>query len=94
MDAEPPRAKAESPETGSPEETVRLSREQTEALRKAQEQPREDKYAGSGKKKDEIKPMKKKGLFGGLGKKKKAEPENDDFFEDDDGDLDDDDLIE
>ena len=47
---------------------------------KAQEQPREDKYAGAGKRKGEIKPMKKKGLFSGFGKKKKAEADEDDYY--------------
>lgn len=72
-------------------ETIRLNREQVEEIRRKQE-PREDKYAGSGKKKDEIKPMKKKGLFSGFGKKKNGADE-DDFVEDSDDDFDDD-LIE
>ena len=74
------------------DQTIRLSRAQIEEIR--QQQPREDKYAGSGKKKDEIKPMKKKGLFSGFGKKKKAEADEDDFVEDSDDDSDDDDFIE
>lgn len=72
------------------EQTIRLNRAQIEEI--CQQQPREDKYAGSGKKKDEIKPMKKKGLFSGFGKKKKAE--EDDFVEENGDDPDDDDLIE
>lgn len=80
----------EQPEAKA-DQTIRLSRAQIEEIR--QQQPREDKYAGNGKKKDEIKPMKKKGLFSGFGKKKKAEAEEDDFVEDND-DLDDDDFIE
>ena len=82
---EQPAAKAEA------EQTIRLSRAQIEEIRQQQE-PREDKYAGQGKKKDEIKPMKKKGLFSGFGKKKQAE--EDDFEEDSGDDFDDDDFIE
>ena len=76
------------------QQTIRLNREQIEEIR--QQEPREDKYAKGGKKKDEIKPMKKqkKGfLFG----KKKAKPEEeDDFVEDfaDGEDYDDEDLFE
>ena len=85
--AEEPKAEAE--------QTIRLSREQLEEIRQQQE-PREDVYAGKGKKKDEIKPMKKqkKGfLFG----RKKAKPEDeDDFVEDfaEGEDYDDEDLFE
>ena len=75
------------------DQTIRLSRAQIEEIRQQQE-PREDKYAGNGKKKDEIKPMKKKGLFSGFGKKKKTGADEDDFVEEDDDDPDDDDLIE
>ena len=82
----------EQPE-GKADQTIRLSRAQIEEIRQQQE-PREDKYAGSGKKKDEIKPMKKKGLFSGFGKKKKTEADEDDVVEDIDGDSDDDDFIE
>lgn len=71
-------------------ETIRLSREQVEEIRRKQA-PREDKYAGGGKKKDEIKPMKKR-LFSGFGKKK-SEADEDDFVEDSGEDFDDD-LIE
>ena len=84
---EQPEGKAEA------DQTIRLSRAQIEEIRQQQE-PREDKYAGSGKKKDEIKPMKKKGLFSGFGKKKKAEADEDDFVEESEDDLDDDDFIE
>ncbi|MGN0775747.1 MAG: hypothetical protein ACI4MM_03620, partial [Candidatus Ventricola sp.] len=72
------------------QQTIRLSREQVEEIRQQQE-PREDRYAGSGKKKNELKPMKKKSLFSGLGKKKKAEAEEDEFEEEIDDDFDDDD---
>lgn len=83
--------KAEKHPEDNAGETIRLNREQVEEIRRKQE-PREDKYAGSGKKKDEIKPMKKKGLFSGFGKKKNGADE-DDFVEDSDDDFDDD-LIE
>ncbi|MBQ7887394.1 MAG: hypothetical protein IJ313_10945 [Clostridia bacterium] len=77
------------------EQTIRLSREQIEEIRQQQE-PREDKYAKGGKKKDEIKPMKKqkKGFLFGR-KKEKAEDE-DDFVEDfpEGEDFDDEDLFE
>lgn len=72
---------------GDADQTIRLSREQIEEIR--QQEPREDKYAGSGRKKDEIKPMKKQKksfLFGR--KKAKNEDEEDDFFEDAAGDDD------
>ena len=82
----------EQPEAKA-DQTIRLSRAQIEEIRQQQE-PREDKYAGNGKKKDEIKPMKKKGLFSGFGKKKKTGADEDDFVEEDDDDPDDDDLIE
>lgn len=78
-------------EENKADQTIRLSRAQVEEIRQKQA-PREDKYAGSGKKKDEIKPMKKKGLFSGFGKKK-GEADEDDFVEDSDDDFDDD-LIE
>ena len=78
-------------------QTIRLDRRQLDELREQQELlEREDKFAKKGgKKRNEIKPMKKKGLFGGFGKKnKKAVSEEDDFVEDYDGedDFDDDDL--
>ena len=84
--------KAETAET-APEagrETIRLSGEDVQKLKT---QAREDHFGVKGKKREEIKPMKKKkkGLFG-LGKKK---DEDDDFLIDanDDGE-DDDDLFE
>ena len=86
-DAPMPGAQAEA------EQTIRLNREQIEEIRQQQE-PREDKYAGRGKKKDEIKPMKKqkKGFL--FGRKKAKEEDEDDFVEDYDGDDADDDLFE
>ena len=74
-------------------QTIRLSRAQLDELR--EQQVREDRFAGKGKKRSDIKPMKKKGLFSGFGKKnKKAESDEDDFVEEYDGDDDfeDDDL--
>ena len=90
--AEAPMIEEESA-AGEAEQTIRLSRDQIEEIRQQQE-PREDKYAGRGKKKDEIKPMKKqkKGFL--FGRKKAKENDEDDFIEDyvqDDGD---DDLFE
>ena len=77
------------------EQTIRLSRDQIEEIRQQQE-PREDKYAGRGKKKDEIKPMKKqkKGFL--FGKKKAKVEDEDDFVEDfaEGEDYDDEDLFE
>ena len=75
------------------EQTIRLSRAQVEEIRQQQE-PREDKYAGAGKKKDEIKPMKKqkKGFL--FGRKKAKVEEEDDFVEDYAEGDDDDDLFE
>ncbi len=77
-------------EKNEAEQTIRLSRDQIEEIRQQQE-PRTDKYAGRGKKKDEIKPMKKqkKGFL--FGKKKAKDDEEDDFIEDyveEDGDDD------
>ena len=77
-------------ELNEAEQTIRLSRGQIEEIRQQQE-PREDKYAGRGKKKDEIKPMKKqkKGFL--FGRKKAKDEDEDDFIEDyveDDGDDD------
>lgn len=77
---------------GEAEQTIRLSRAQVEEIRQQQE-PREDKYAKGGKKKDEIKPMKKqkKGfLFG----RKKAADDEDDFVEEMDEEFGDDDFFE
>ena len=77
---------AEAPKSDAEQETIRLSGEDVQAIR---EQTRKDTFAGHGKKRDEIKPMKKKkGLFG-LGKKDK----DDDFFIDPNGDEDDDDDL-
>jgi len=79
------------------DQTIRLDRRQLDELREQQElMEREDKFAKKGgKKRGEIKPMKKKGLFSGFGRKnKKAVSEEDDFVEEYDGedDFDDDDL--
>ena len=80
---EKPKAET-APEAG--QETIRLSGEDVQKLKA---QVREDHFGVKGKKRDEIKPM-KKGLFG-FGKKN----DDDDFLidSDDDGD-DDDDLFE
>lgn len=80
---EAPKAET-APEAG--QETIRLSGEDVQKLKT---QVREDHFGVKGKKRDEIKPM-KKGLFG-FGKKN----DDDDFLidSDDDGD-DDDDLFE
>ena len=87
-------AKAEAPKadeekTEAAQETIRLSGEDVQKLKT---QAREDHFGVKGKKREEIKPMKKKkGLFG-LGKKK---DEDDDFLIDaSDDDQDDDDLFE
>ena len=87
-------AKAEAPKTDkekteAAQETIRLSGEDVQKLKT---QAREDHFGVKGKKREEIKPMKKKkGLFG-LGKKK---DEDDDFLIDaNDDDEDDDDLFE
>ena len=87
-------AKAEAPKAGeekneAAQETIRLSGEDVQKLKT---QAREDHFGVKGKKREEIKPMKKKkGLFG-LGKKK---DEDDDFLIDaNDDDEDDDDLFE
>lgn len=92
---------AEAPMIDEPENeakdepTIRLSRAQVEEIRQQQE-PREDKYAVRGKKKDEIKPMKKqkKGFL--FGKKKEKNDEEDDFVEDfaEGEEYDDEDLFE
>ena len=79
----------ETPKNNAEQETIRLTGEDVQAIR---EQTRKDTFAGHGKKRGEIKPMKKKkGLFG-LGKK----DTDDDFFIDPDAqnDDDDDDLFE
>ena len=77
---------AEAPKSDAEQETIRLSGEDVQAIR---EQTRKDTFAGHGKKRNEIKPIKKKkGLFG-LGKKDK----DDDFFIDPNGDEDDDDDL-
>ena len=87
-------AKAEAPKaneekTEAAQETIRLSGEDVQKLKT---QAREDHFGVKGKKREEIKPMKKKkGLFG-LSKKK---DEDDDFLIDaNDDDEDDDDLFE
>ena len=78
------------------EQTIRLSRAQVEEIRQQQEEPREDKYIGRGKKKEEIKPMKKqkKGFL--FGKKKAKVQDEDDFVDDlaEGEDYDDEDLFE
>lgn len=83
----------DDPEAG---QTIRLNRQELDALREQQESlEREDKFAGKGQKRKDIKPMKKKGLFAGFGKKgkKKADDDEDDFVEAyDEDDFDDDDL--
>jgi len=83
-------APAEEP---AAEETIRISREQIEEIRGKQAE-REDTFSGKkGKKRDEIKPMKKG--FSLFGKKNKAKKdEEDDFIEDLDEDFDDDDFID
>ena len=86
-------AKAEAPKaneekTEAAQETIRLSGEDVQKLKT---QAREDHFGVKGKKREEIKPMKKKkGLFG-LGKKK---DEDDDFLIDANDDDGDDDLFE
>lgn len=75
------------------EQTIRLSREQIEEISR-QNEPREDTYAGQGKKRGEIKPMKKKGLFSGFGRKKSASDEDDFVEADEDFDDDNDDFFE
>ena len=79
----------ETPKNNAEQKTIRLTGEDVQAIR---EQTRKDTFTGHGKKRGEIKPMKKKkGLFG-LGKK----DTDDDFFIDPDAqnDDDDDDLFE
>ncbi len=93
--ADAPMIGEQSDAAGEAEQTIRLSRDQIEEIRQQQE-PREDKYAGRGKKKDEIKPMKKqkKGFL--FGKKKAKVEDEDDFVEDfaEGEDYDDEDLFE
>lgn len=86
---EAPKAEPEAPKSEAGQETIRLSGED---MQKLKAQAREDHFGVKGKKREEIKPMKKKkGLFG-LGKKK---DEDDDFLIDaNDDDEDDDDLFE
>ena len=83
---EAPKAETAETATEAGQETIRLSGEDVQKLKA---QVREDHFGVKGKKRDEIKPM-KKGLFG-FGKKN----DDDDFLidSDDDGD-DDDDLFE
>ena len=83
----------ETPASEEQQDTIRLSREQIEEI--SGEQAREEAAKGkAGKKRSEIKPLKKKKkgfLFG----RKKKEEEDDDFVEDDDYiDADEDDLFE
>ena len=82
----------DDPEAG---QTIRLNRQELDALREQQESlEREDTFAGKGKKRKDIKPMKKKGLFAGFSKKdKKKADDEDDFVEEyDEDDFEDDDL--
>ena len=77
------------PKSEAEQETIRLSGEDIQAIR---EQTRKDTFAGHGKKRDEIKPMKKKkGLFG-----RSRKDQDDDFVIDPNAqnDDDDDDLFE
>ena len=86
---EAPKAET-APEAG--QETIRLSGEDVQKLKT---QVREDHFGVKGKKRDEIKPM-KKGLFG-FGKKKKSRDDDyDDYddYDDDDYDEDDDDYYD
>lgn len=86
-----PEAPKDEPAENAAEATIRLNKAQIDEIR--QQQPREDKFAGKGKKREEIKPLKKqkKGfLFG----RKKKEDDEDDFFEDADYDEEDDDLFD
>ncbi len=73
-----------------PGQTIRLDRTQIDEINQGAQ--RKDTFR-KGKKRDEIKPMKKKGfsLFGG---RKKREEEEDDFIEELDEDFGDDDLFE
>ena len=85
---EAPKAAPAEPAPEAGQETIRLSGEDVQKLKA---QVREDHFGVKGKKRDEIKPMKKKkGLFG-LGKKN----DDDDFLiAPDDGGDEDDDLFE
>ena len=77
-----PAVLTEEPVTAMGGETVRLTREQTQELRKAAK--------GKGSTRKEIKPMKKRGLFG----KRKAEEEEDFFLDEDEFEDSDDDFFE
>lgn len=84
--------KAEEAPAASAEETIRLSRSEIDEIR--QQDARRDAFEGKGKKRSEIKPMKKKknGFFG------RRKDDEDDFVEDigadDDFTGDDDDFFE
>ena len=88
-------AVADAEPAGEAEQTIRLSRAQVEEIRQQQE-PREDKYVGRGKKKEEIKPLKKQKKSFLFGKKKAKTEDEDDFVEDfaEGEDYDDEDLFE
>ncbi len=75
----------EEPEQQDAQETVRLDRETIEEIRR-----KTDPYEGSGKKRSEMKPMKKKkkGLFG------RGKDDDDDFVEEPEWNDDDDDFFE
>lgn len=61
-EGEPPQEKPDAAETADAQETIRLGREEMEEIRQGQQ--RRDVFGASGKKRSEIKPMKKKkGLF-------------------------------
>lgn len=89
--AETEKAEASGDAPTAAEATIRLNKAQIDEIR--QQEPREDKFAGKGKKREEIKPLKKqkKGFL--FGRKKKDEDE-DDFFEEEDFDEGDDDLFD
>ena len=86
----PKEEQKEEPTQTAADATIRLNKAQIDEIR--QQQPREDKFAGKGKKREEIKPLKKqkKGLFS----RRKKEDDEDDFFEDADFAEDDDDLFD
>ena len=88
-------AMADAEPVGEAEQTIRLSRAQVEEIRQQQE-PREDKYVGRGKKKEEIKPLKKQKKSFLFGKKKAKVQDEDDFVDDfaEGEDYDDEDLFE
>lgn len=86
-EGEPPQEKPDAAETADAQETIRLGREEMEEIRQGQQ--RRDVFGASGKKRSEIKPMKKKkGLFG------RAKDEDDDFVEDYEQADEDDDFFE